>query len=820
MQQNDILASYKLERLLGRGMLGEVWVGEQMSLKSKRAVKIFSDCAVCVEGFGDRYFALAPKLAKLRHPHIVTLYEMDIDGYHYYMATDFVSSNQEEPQTLGDYLKSQGGKLPLAEARRLIGQICAALDYAAKQGVIHGNIKPSNVLIDADNNVQLVDIGLATIMGKGYFQGAMAEGLPGEKSAPILQAVIEADTRKRSKKSTAKPKEDDPAPVPSSPTVPAGVLAETCLCTPPEMRTAEGEWSARGDLYSVGALAYLLVTGRQTFDGDFVAPSELDSAIPKQWDTALAKALNVNPEARFENGKQFLEALDTPCPVPSQEPEGLSQRPDVSGGVPAPKNTMRKNEIVILVVCSVLFLALIVALCLLLLKGFDAYSGNKKGAVEEMEAAPTPTATMPVSQQTPRVPIKLPTSTDFASTSTPAPVSTPVLTPTPTPTPTPVAVQVTLPAPAGSGTQADPYQISTLQHLTWLDQSSEAGRTAGQFYKLMNDIDGAETKAWDAGAGFNPIGVSGASDPVKDADGDFRGSLDGNGKTISNLFIHRPGNTGIGLFANMRGKVTNLVLKNVSVSGMSNVGSVAGLNSGMITGCRIGGATVRGDHSIGGAVGNNRASISQSSYSGMVSGKSAVGGFLGVNENLGAGARLADGALAASVTGCSASAAILGTTDRIGGFVGDSTGGTINSCFASGNGVSGEKWVGGFIGVNRGDSSVLNCYAVCGVLGKSNSGGFAGLGDDVARLKQCFSVGTVRGSENVGGFIGRCLGNASLDSCLWDSQSSGLAVSAGGSGKTTVEMKNQATYSGWDFGTVWQSGDGYPTLRTVTRPEK
>jgi M26 IgA1-specific Metallo-endopeptidase N-terminal region/The GLUG motif len=161
---------------------------------------------------------------------------------------------------------------------------------------------------------------------------------------------------------------------------------------------------------------------------------------------------------------------------------------------------------------------------------------------------------------------------------------------------------------------------------------------------------------------------------------------------------------------------------------------------------------------------------------------------------------------------------------RTGAIAGQAYQSTIDNCYSTGS-IKGSYLVGGLIGY-VGKSTVRNCYSTCSVEGTYNSssslalqvGGFTGADLGNTLIEKCYSVGFVKNYfNNAGGFIGKVNTNAGaqtvITSCYWDTQTSGRTTSAGGTGKTTAEMKTQSTYVGWDFENVWAINNDYPKLR-------
>ncbi len=227
---------------------------------------------------------------------------------------------------------------------------------------------------------------------------------------------------------------------------------------------------------------------------------------------------------------------------------------------------------------------------------------------------------------------------------------------------------VTAVAPSSSGGY---YLIASLDNLYWITQNSSSW---GSSFKQTADIDASQTSGWASGSGFSPIGHSGTY---------FSGTYDGNGHTISNLFISRSSTSAVGFigYPNSSGSITRLGLVNVNIRGQSYVGGVVGDCSGTVSDCYSTG-TVSGSSSIvGGLVGGVvEGTISNSYSTASVNGSNYVGGLVGY-------------LLEATVTNCYST----GSSNHS-GLVGYSGSSTVNNSFwdtqtsgqSSSNGGTGE----------------------------------------------------------------------------------------------------------------------------------
>lgn len=259
-----------------------------------------------------------------------------------------------------------------------------------------------------------------------------------------------------------------------------------------------------------------------------------------------------------------------------------------------------------------------------------------------------------------------------------------------------------------------------------------------------------------------------------------------------------------------------------NVSGKEYIGGVAGDNGGEID-QSYGVASVNGEIRVGGLVGSSRGTISQSYAEGIVNGTGAVGGLAGF--------------ISGTVSQSHSSCEIFGDDSSIGGLVGSTWRGTITNSNATGN-VSGWNATGGLIGYSW-QGTISKSYAKGNVTGNNQVGGL--LGGNTGTVTQSYAIGNVNGIEHVGGLIGQSLGgiidetystgqatgNDNLGGLVgqapggtvirsyWDTDTSNLAISSGGSGKTTEEMMQQATFTGWDFDKEWWIDEGhtYPQIR-------
>src|SRR5215467_1448101 len=145
---------YRVEELIGRGGMGVVYRAYDLRLKRPVALKLVAPSLAHDGGFRDRFARESELVMSLEHPNVVPIYDAgDVDG-RVYLAMRLVDGSD-----LGTLLKAEGALEP-ARAIAICTQIAAALDAAHQRGLVHRDVKPSNVLLDASEHVYLADFGL------------------------------------------------------------------------------------------------------------------------------------------------------------------------------------------------------------------------------------------------------------------------------------------------------------------------------------------------------------------------------------------------------------------------------------------------------------------------------------------------------------------------------------------------------------------------------------------------------------------------------------------------------------------------------------
>jgi eukaryotic-like serine/threonine-protein kinase len=264
------VSHYRVERRLGAGGMGEVYLARDLALGRSAALKVLPD------GLGE---SLRPRLlreaeasARLQHPGIATFYETGESDGTVYIAMEYVSG-----QTLRDRLAD--GPMPLPHAMSVSGWLLEALAHAHAAGILHRDIKPENIMLTGESSAKLLDFGIAKLFAP--------DADPEEATATALTADGE-------------------------------VLGTVGYMSPEQLKGLAVD--ARSDLFSVGAVLYEAVSGERAFPGRTAGeriaailsrdpPPPSSVALPPELHAVLCKALAREPSLRYPSAASFLSDL-------------------------------------------------------------------------------------------------------------------------------------------------------------------------------------------------------------------------------------------------------------------------------------------------------------------------------------------------------------------------------------------------------------------------------------------------------------------------------------------------------------------------------
>lgn len=359
----------------------------------------------------------------------------------------------------------------------------------------------------------------------------------------------------------------------------------------------------------------------------------------------------------------------------------------------------------------------------------------------------------------------------------------------------------------GDGTASNPWQIATISQLNSVRDHMDDN------FELIADLDFT-------GSIYDSITNNNGWDPIGTYSSPFTCNFNGKGHTISGLYINRPNTRGVGLFGNLRdGKVDSLILENCNITGIRDVGGLAGQSRSYISNCSVTGKVKGEDRSIGGICGIHGGNLSNCFTNVTATGGVMVGG-------------LAGSIYTATITDCHAIGNITGS-GGLGGYISGPDGeeySLISNCYATGNvsDVSGIGEIGGLIGYCE-KAKVINCYATGSVVGDKNAGVLTGAGGltgniNNAEVSSCYATGNVTGGNNSGGLIGLNDGNFTVVNSYYNSETCGCSRSIGNEvnnqtiiGLTTAQMTQESSFQGFDFSSVWTITDGitFPRFQNI-----
>ncbi len=260
---------------LGKGGMGAVYKARQPALDRIVALKILPPQTAGGPGFVERFNREARALAKLSHPNIVAVHEFgQVNGLPYFIMEFVDGLNLRQLE--------QAGQLSPREALQIVPQICEALQFAHDEGIVHRDIKPANILVDKKGRVKIADFGIAKILG-GAPDMALTE-TKGAIGTPHYMA--------------------------------------------PEQMEKPGTVDHRADIFSLGVVFYEMLTGELPL-GKFSPPSSRKVEVDVRLDDVVLRALEKDPELRYQHVSQVKTAVDTIAgsapPPPAANPAALGQ---------------------------------------------------------------------------------------------------------------------------------------------------------------------------------------------------------------------------------------------------------------------------------------------------------------------------------------------------------------------------------------------------------------------------------------------------------------------------------------------------------------
>lgn len=248
------IGEYEIIRKIGSGGIAEIFLARQPSLDRAVAVKVLSSRLTDDDEIRHRFDREALTIARLNHPNIIHVIDRGMSGGRYYFVMEFID---------GDDLKALARKKQFSVQTKcgLIVQCLKALDYAHKNGVIHRDMKPANILVDRDLHAHVADFGIAQLIDPNYAE-----------------------------------------------TTSTSVIMGTPAYMSPEQKISTAQVDQTTDIYSMGVVLYEFLTGDRPL-GHFRPASTYHDAIPKELDSVICRALAQHPEDRYPTAVEFKDAI-------------------------------------------------------------------------------------------------------------------------------------------------------------------------------------------------------------------------------------------------------------------------------------------------------------------------------------------------------------------------------------------------------------------------------------------------------------------------------------------------------------------------------
>jgi len=290
--RGTVIAGFRLDELIGEGGMGVVWKARQLDLDRVVALKLIQPGKSGDSEFLERFRRESRLAASIDHPNVVPVFGAGEEDGVWFIAMRYVDGTD-----LGEYLRSRDSPLPPGDAARMISRVADGLDAAHAAGLVHRDVKPANILLDAQLHPYLTDFGL---------------------------------TKQLSSQSNA---------------TRTGVWLGSVNYAAPE-QIESGPVDARTDVYSLGCVLFEALTRRLPYARDSemavmyakvheppLLPGQVDPSLPRQFDQVINRALARNPEDRYPSaGDLGRAAMAAAHGESATEPERTVARGAAAGG--------------------------------------------------------------------------------------------------------------------------------------------------------------------------------------------------------------------------------------------------------------------------------------------------------------------------------------------------------------------------------------------------------------------------------------------------------------------------------------------------------
>jgi tRNA A-37 threonylcarbamoyl transferase component Bud32 len=275
------MGPYEIQEPIGKGGMAEIYKARHIRLDRPVAVKVLPAQLAAEGDFRERFEREARAIAQLKHPNIVQVYDFgDCDGL-YYMAMEYIPGRDLA------YRMNQLRTLPLVQVWWVASDLAAALDYAHGHGIVHRDVKPSNVLLEP-----IATSDRAAVKSSSRLQRAILTDFG-------IAKILEGGDRQT-----------------------RGGMFGTVEYMAPEQIRAEGEIDGRADIYAMGVMLFEMLTGRLPFTADHPSgmvvahldtdppdPREFAPELPEKVASAIRRALAKSRRDRFSTAKEFIRAM-------------------------------------------------------------------------------------------------------------------------------------------------------------------------------------------------------------------------------------------------------------------------------------------------------------------------------------------------------------------------------------------------------------------------------------------------------------------------------------------------------------------------------
>lgn len=304
----ETLGDFRIISQIGKGPLGDLYLGEHKFMKKRYAIKVLPSELVSNEEFLERFEKKIGHVCQLEHLNLAKVHTVSSQDGVYYLVTDYIADPYGESTNLSSYLGSLNKRLTEDEVFSILRQVAYALDYIHgvrfdEKSMAHGGLKLNNILVgkfkDDVPHIYLTDVGLSSVIGAGAVLSRTLSVVAAALEVSPEVSGLEAEKRFASQSTDASKLNK----------LHRSFLQNYAFLAPEQKLGASGSSGPKSDVYAFGVLSYFLLMGYLP-EGYFKMPSSTGASYKRDWDLLIEATLRQNPADRPDSLTALLAQIE------------------------------------------------------------------------------------------------------------------------------------------------------------------------------------------------------------------------------------------------------------------------------------------------------------------------------------------------------------------------------------------------------------------------------------------------------------------------------------------------------------------------------